>query len=95
VNEITLELDMLGADEGPWELEGLQDLGAVMLEIVDPHGPAGDSTIVRVSGSRPALMVWLLSEYLAPGDDSVEEAVDLLQLQGHVGTHAPGARVTG
>lgn len=78
MNEITLELDCVDPQEGPWELEGLGELGAVVVEIVNPHGPGGGNPVVHVTGSAGALTAWLVAEYLG-GGKVLDEALELLR----------------
>lgn len=88
--DVTLELDVMGADEGPWEREGLEDLGTVMVELVEPSGPAGGNPVARVSGPKAAVVVWLLVEYVAQDDSALDEAMGLLRP-----VEDGGARVAG
>jgi hypothetical protein len=83
MSDITLELDYSVANgdtgdnlDGPWELEGLAELGAVMVEVVQAHGPGGGNPVVRASGSVGAVLAWLLEEYTS-GD--MDAALDLLR----------------
>lgn len=78
MSDVTLQLDVVGADDGPWELDATRHLGTVMLEVVDPHGPGGGNPVVNVSGPEAAVMAWLLLEYVA-GDNAVAEALELLR----------------
>lgn len=78
--DVTLELDVRDPQEGPWELEGLGALGAVMVEVVDQAGPTGHP-LCRVTGSEPALLAWLVLEYEGLGEllPTFAEAVALLK----------------
>lgn len=84
--DVTLELDIVNPQDGPWELAGMGVLGAVLVE-VGHTGPAGHP-VCTVSGSEAALLAWLLEEYVA-GD--LRQALELLQ---PVGVVSGGARVS-
>lgn len=93
MTEITLELDVVDPQEGPWELEGMGTLGAVLVDVAQPVGPAGHP-VCHVSGSEGAVLVWLLREYvgLQAVDTALDQALELLQVaEGGNG----GARVAG
>ena len=64
MDSITLELDCVEPVEGPWELAGMAGMGAVVVEITNPCGPAGGNPVITVTGSRAAVIMWLLYEYL-------------------------------
>ena len=92
---VTLELDVVNPQEGPWEVAGMGVLGAVVVEVVNPHGPGGGTPVCRVSGSEAALLVWLLREYVGAVPGALGQALDLLQPQGTDGRTHTGARVAG
>lgn len=87
-NDITLELDVVDPQEGPWESEGMGALGAVYVEVAAPVGPAGHP-ICHVSGSEAAVLVWLLREYV---NGNLDQALELLQVPADGNG---GARVAG
>jgi hypothetical protein len=91
MSDVTLQLDVVDPQEGPWEVAGMGVLGAVMVEVEQPEGPAGHP-VCRVSGSEAALLVWLLREYVGAVEGALGQALELLQpAQGGNG----GARVAG
>lgn len=92
MSDITLELDVVDPQEGPWELAGMGVLGAVLVEVVDEHGPAGGNPVCRVSGSEAAVLVWLLREYVGAVEGALGQALELLQ---PAGDGNGGARVAG
>lgn len=88
MSDITLELDVVDPQDGPWELAGMGVLGAVLVE-VGHVGPAGHP-VCRVSGSEAAVLVWLLREYVGAVPGALGQALELMQPVGDV---SGGARV--
>lgn len=88
MTKITLELDVVDPQDGPWELAGMGVLGAVLVE-VGHVGPAGHP-VCRVSGNEAAVLVWLLREYVGAVPSALGQALELMQPVGDV---SGGARV--
>lgn len=79
MDDVDLVLDFV--DEGGVlaDLEGTEDngIGEVTVKVLSWHGPGGGNPAIEVTGSREAVLDWLLRHYTA-GD--MREALECLSV---------------
>lgn len=84
MDNVTLKLDVVAAEDATWDTGA----GLVTVTIVDQHGPGGQNPVAKLTGEPPALLAWLLNEYVS----SLDEALDLMRTPVERGGALVGAR---